>query len=500
MPTLFIERHSQGLAFYINGDLQFDTADEAIYHEYLVIPAIALAIQRFPNIPLRVLICGGGDGLALRDVLRFDPVSDITLVDYDPEVLELARTVFKPYNQDSLLTADQSPLGSDRVTVYTQEAFEFVSALPDACYHVVICDFTCPTRPEETQVYSREWFAEIQRILLPQGVLAKNVVSPEQTPTAFWCLYQTALAAGIQVKPMRIPIPSFHRHDYGDWGFLIGSPTAIEPAEFKSLDLPNDLQVVKAETWMEVFRFPTKLAGDRHTVNIHTLDSPQLFYYLLNSQLSNHETEPSPEPIDSEDWIDFLEIQEAGTGFIGTHDPLQLESMIQVWLDHFQQAQTISEPEQKAGYLIPVQHPYHDSRISQEWLGYTKALLSEIDAKQLLSNLVDRAQELPPQLAKDLKQLLEKVRSGQPLTYISEHTAELITILSVSLLVANLATPDAAFAKGFSTSGGGYRSGYYSGSSSGDYYYSDGNFGWLGFWMTVIGGIWLWNLYKNGDD
>lgn len=99
MTSLFIEYHPKGLAFYINGDLQFDTADEAIYHEYLVIPAIALAVQRFPQTPLRVLICGGGDGLAARDVLRFAEVSEVTLVDYDAEVLALDRTVFQPYNQ-----------------------------------------------------------------------------------------------------------------------------------------------------------------------------------------------------------------------------------------------------------------------------------------------------------------------------------------------------------------------------------------------------------------
>ncbi len=78
--SLFIEHHANGLAFYINGDLQFDTADEALYHEYLVIPAITLAVGRFTT-DLRVLICGGGDGLAARDVLRFPEVRHIDLVD-----------------------------------------------------------------------------------------------------------------------------------------------------------------------------------------------------------------------------------------------------------------------------------------------------------------------------------------------------------------------------------------------------------------------------------
>jgi spermidine synthase len=81
--SLFIENHNHGIAFYINGDLQFDTVDEAIYHEYLVIPAISLAVKRFPDTNLRVLICGGGDGLAARDIQRFKEVKAIDLVDYN---------------------------------------------------------------------------------------------------------------------------------------------------------------------------------------------------------------------------------------------------------------------------------------------------------------------------------------------------------------------------------------------------------------------------------
>lgn len=184
--SLFIERHAAGLAFYINGDLQFDTADEAIYHEHLVIPAIAIARQRFPQTPLRVLICGGGDGLAARDALRFSEVAEVTLVDYSSDVLELGRTEFAAYNHNSLIESSDTELGASRVTVHTREAFEFVSNLPDACYHVVICDFTFPTCTEDTQIYSLEWFQQVRRILHSQGVMSTNGVSPEQRTLAFW--------------------------------------------------------------------------------------------------------------------------------------------------------------------------------------------------------------------------------------------------------------------------------------------------------------------------
>jgi spermidine synthase len=288
MPaSLFIEHHPAGLAFYINGHLQFDSADEAIYHEHLVIPAIALAVQRFPETGLRVLICGGGDGLAARDALRFSAVTDLNLVDYSPEVLELGRTTFRPYNRGSLIAEQKTPLGSSRVTVYTEEAFAFVSQLPDTCFHAVICDFTSPTTANETAIYSREWFAHLQRILYPGGMVGVNGVSPEHTTTGFWCLYQTLLAAGLQPKPMRIEIPSFQQLDYGDWGFFLASDQAIRRADLETLTFPTDLRVLKSNTWLEVFRFPAAIAHQRHTVAIHTLASPQLQGNRILIEFSN---------------------------------------------------------------------------------------------------------------------------------------------------------------------------------------------------------------------
>jgi len=489
MPTsLFIEHRPNGLAFYINGDLQFDTADEAIYHEYLVIPAIALAVQRFPQTPLRVLLCGGGDGLAVRDILRFAEVSEVTLVDYDAEVLALGRTVFQPYNQGSLLSASETALGENRLTTYTQEAFGFVAGLPDACYHAVICDFTFPTRSEDTQIYSREWFQQVQRVLCPGGIMSTNGVSPEQRTLGFWCLYQTLLAAGLQVKPLQVAIPSFREHGYGDWGFFLASALPITRSELETVVFPKNLSALHSQDWLQAFQIPATIAQHRHTANVHTLDCPQLFYYLLNPRLQLTATTI----VDSEQLpIDFLDLQEVGTGAIGTRDLLQLDSIATAWLDHLHQAENLPQAAQSVT-LMPVQHRYHSPQMTTEWLSYLKALLEEININQLLASLLERAQELPPQLVRELKQLTEKLRTGQPLTYVSEHTAELITLLSVTILMANVTTPDIVFAKGSSSSSRGSSS--YDGDSS------DDQFGWLGFWTMMIGGIWLWNLYKNSDD
>ncbi len=484
--SLFIEHHTNGFAFYVNGDLQFDTADEALYHEYLVIPAVALAVGRFPDTSLRVLICGGGDGLAARDVLRFPEVHYIDLVDYNPDVLELAQTVFKPFNGSSL--------ESDRLAVSTQEAFEFVSAIPDNFYHVVICDFTYPTRPEDTSIYSREWFQQISRILIPCGIISTNGVSPENRTTGFWCLYQTVLSAGLKVKPLQLAIPSFRRHGYGNWGFFLASPVAIERSELESIALPNDLQALAHEQLFQAFIFQDKIAQTRNDVTVHTLDCPQLFYYLLN---------PPFEPLEADDvdtTIDFIDIQETSKGLLATRDLLKLESLARVWLEELYQSQSFPENNSDITKLLPVQHRYHSPKMTKEWLAYLKQLLSEIDLPRLLNSLLERSQELPPQIARDLKQLAENLRTGNPLPNLPPKTAEFVMMLSVTLLMANLVTPDAIFAKGsYSSGSSGYSSGSGGYSSGESIYVSDVN--WQGkFWGLVftVGGIaWLVNIFNR---
>jgi spermidine synthase len=485
--SLFVERYEAGIAFYINGNLQFDTADEAIYHEYLVVPAIALAIQRFPNSPLRVLVCGGGDGLAVRDILRFAQVRDVTVVDYDPEVLALARTEFVAYNCGSLLADTSAPLGAQQVAVYTQDAFEFVQQLPDACYHVVIGDFTCPTRPEDMAVFSLEWFTQVRRVLGSHGICALNGVSPSKTPTAYWCLYQTLIAAGFCPKPMRLSIPSFQRLGYGDWGFFLAAAESIRQTDLEQVQFPENLQALTLSDLQIAFRFPEEIATFRHGLKLNTLDHPHLFYYLLNPPEIPQET--------SKEQVNFLEICETGTGQYSTTDEMQLEMIVQRWLTLSRNPNADNTDLKRLQSLIPVQHYHQKPEMMQEWLSYLKTLMAEIDPKALSEQLLARSQALPPKLAQDLKQFAITLRTGQPLTQLSTHTTELMTVLVVTLLMANIATPDAAFAKGFSGGSSGGTSDYY----GDDYSGHGGGSGGLGFWMMVIGGVWLYRLYQDHD-
>lgn len=486
MPTsLFIEHRTNGLAFYINGDLQFDSSDETVYHEYLVVPAIALAVQRFPQTNLRVLICGGGDGLAARDVLRFAQVSALDLVDCSSEVVEMAKTVFLPYNRGSL--------ESDRVTVRIQEAFEFVAAVADNSYHAVICDFTYPNTAEETAIYSREWFQQIDRILIPGGLVSTNGVSPEKRVLGFWCLYQTLLSAGLTAKPLAVKIPSFEECGLGIWGFFLGSPAALTREELESIALPESLQSLTREQLFDSCKFAANIAEYRRDIAIHTLACPQLFYYLLNPEIRR-----TPAAENTGEIVDFLDIAELGTGILAKGDRLQLESIVKAWLEQIYESPDAANHSDFSKFL-PVQHRYHSPQMVEEWLTYLKQALAEVDISRLLKELLDRSAELPPKFARNFKQLAAQIQTGQPLSKLPPQTAQFIVTLSVVLLMANLLTPDAVFAKGF-------YGGSSSSSSGGSTYYSDVNGDsvfnkTLGI-MTSIGALyWLWNiLFDNSDD
>src|SRR5687767_481567 len=101
MSVVLEHRNDGSLALFIDGDLQFDSRDERIYHECLVLPAVALAQARADK-PLRALIIGGGDGLAARELLKCQAVEQVDLVDYDDRVLDLAVGQLSQLNERSL--------------------------------------------------------------------------------------------------------------------------------------------------------------------------------------------------------------------------------------------------------------------------------------------------------------------------------------------------------------------------------------------------------------
>ncbi|MCB9487485.1 MAG: polyamine aminopropyltransferase [Deltaproteobacteria bacterium] len=216
---IVITRWRDDVRLFLNGHIQFSSVDEARYHEPLVIPAMEAAA------PVQsVLILGGGDGLATREVLKYPSVKSVTLVDLDPVMTKIAST------RTDLVDLNQGSLGDSRVRVVNQDAMTFVEGDRDF-YDAIFVDLPDPSSDNLSRLYSRAFYALLARRLSAQGVMVTQATSPFYAPEAFWCIVRTMEAAfpdaapdEMHAYPYHVLVPSF-----GEWGFVMASREPIEP-------------------------------------------------------------------------------------------------------------------------------------------------------------------------------------------------------------------------------------------------------------------------------
>jgi spermidine synthase len=217
---LTITRWSDDVRLYIDGNLQFSSTDEHRYHESLVHPAMAIASAPHRD-ALRVVVLGGGDGLALREVLRYDAVGRVDLVDLDPGMTELFSThpVLTAINGDAFADA--------RVHVHNTDALEWLleqHRADAAPFDVAIVDLPDPNNFSLGKLYTRSFYRLLRSRLHETGVGVVQATSPYLAPRSFWCVVKTLDSAELHPLPYHAHVPSF-----GDWGFALIGPTAFEP-------------------------------------------------------------------------------------------------------------------------------------------------------------------------------------------------------------------------------------------------------------------------------
>lgn len=422
--SLFLEeRDDGGFGLYLDGDLQFDTADEAIYHECLALPALCLARALRPESDrsLRALICGGGDGLALRECLRFPDVRHVDLVDYDPEVVALGRTRFAELNGNAF--------ADPRAAVHIADAWDFLR--PEAAYDVALCDFTTPRHPEEARVFTREWYTRIGDALAPEGVLAINGLSPQCAPEAFWCLVRTMQSAGLHVLPFRACIPSFRDAGYGVWSFFLAARFPLPHALLRDLRCPVPTRQADLRRLARAARFSRAERRLRCTVPVHTLEAPCLLPLLLNPGLT-----PSPKS------------REVFAPAAGGPDPdYDLRPLLGA---------------------IPVLHPYYSRAMLTYVAESVVGAVGTLDLYRLLDAILHRAAELPAALLTELRRLRGFLSEQLPgLENLGAWGNRLFCALVILMTIANTIAPDSAFGKGSFGLGHASVSRGYAGSFSG---------------------------------
>lgn len=387
------ERADGGMAFFIDGDLQFDTADEALYHEALVLPALSLA-QAARRDAMRVLVCGGGDGLALRECLRFPGVSAVDVADISEEVVDLGRTRFAALNGNAF--------SEQRVKVHIGDAWEFLAdATP---YDAIVCDFTVPRSESDSRVFTHEWYTRIRSALAPGGVAALNAVSPEATPEAFWCVRKTVRSAGLNALPYRVCIPSFRSQGYGAWGFLLASELPLPVASLRKLACPvTTVQADLSRLWRGA-EFSRRERGLERRVAVHSLAEPALMDLLLNPGRSHDSATASP------------------------HDAPSLDDLLRT---------------------MPILHPYHVREMVEDLARSVAGSVRAVDIRRLVEALLRRASQLPRDLRRQLRRLASCLDDRLPRWEdFGAWAWRVFAVLMIIMTIANSIAPDNAFAKG----------------------------------------------------
>jgi spermidine synthase len=221
-----VTRGASGFQLFLNGNLQFASADEYRYHEALVHPAMLAATEGQGRPPREVLVLGGGDGLAVREVLKWASVEQVTLVDLDPAMTRLARELplLRAQNRGALL--------DPRVRVVNDDAFPWIQHAREA-YDVVLVDFPDPNSFALGKLYTRRFYQMLRERIAPGGAAAVQATSPLFARASFWCIVRTMEAAGLFARPYQLAVPSF-----GVWGYVLARrEDFLAPAKAPALEL-----------------------------------------------------------------------------------------------------------------------------------------------------------------------------------------------------------------------------------------------------------------------
>jgi spermidine synthase len=253
---ILVTKGPTGFHLFLNGNLQFSSSDEYRYHEALVHPAMAAA-----GTPRRVLILGGGDGLAMREVLKYRGVERVTLVDLDPKMTALSES-FPPLGE-----LNGHSLRDPRVEVVNEDAMIWIARSRER-FDAVVIDFPDPNSFALGKLYTTRFYRMLRERLEPGAAVSVQCTSPLVARMSYWCVIRTMEAAGFHVRPYQTTVPSF-----GVWGFAL--------AKLTPFDAPREVTVpvryLDPATLATMFVFPRDMTPV--PVEINRLDNQMLVRY-----------------------------------------------------------------------------------------------------------------------------------------------------------------------------------------------------------------------------
>jgi spermidine synthase len=254
---LVITRWKDDLRLFLNNNLQFSSRDEYRYHEALVHPGLAT----LPG-ARRVLVLGGGDGLAVREILKYSQIESVTLVDLDPAMTRLFSTAapLRKLNEDSL--------SASRVRVINADALKWLEE-HDELFDFIVVDFPDPSNFAIGKLYSAAFYRLLEKHMSAGALAVIQSTSPLYARQSFWCVATTLESVGFVTTPYHALVPSF-----GEWGFVLAGRRAYQPPASYAVTT----RFLNAETTPALFQFPKDMA--RVPAEVNRLNNQVLVRYF----------------------------------------------------------------------------------------------------------------------------------------------------------------------------------------------------------------------------
>jgi len=259
---------------YLNGNLQFCSIDETMYHEPLVHPVMQLYSK-----PQNILILGGGDGCAVRELLKYPSVKTIDMVDLDGKMTDLGK------NNPVLIDINNGSMSSSKLSIYNKDAYIHLEHDNSTFYDIIIIDLPDPRSVELGRLYSHEFYSICNRKLRPNGILITQAGSPYFATKAFKCIEKTMTSANFTTIPMHNQVLSM-----GEWGWIIGmkNKNITKPELKKRLE---SLRFSNIQTkWIntEAMKLLTSFGKDSYlnkssqeSIEVNKIHNPVLYQYYL---------------------------------------------------------------------------------------------------------------------------------------------------------------------------------------------------------------------------
>ena len=262
---LVVTRRGGAINFFINGSIQFCSLDEYRYHESLIHPAMS-HVKR----PENILILGGGDGLAAREVLKYPNVKSITIVDLDPAVTDFFKS------NELMRKLNANSLNDPKVTICNQDAWKFIEKDPAGkkLYDLIVIDLPDPRNIELSKLYSHSFYRMLAGRLSVGGAITVQAASPLFVRKAYWCAVKTmksvenpyAPKKSLYVEPYHAYVPSF-----GEWGFVLASPM---PVQWDQLKLTVPTRYLNDKILRDMRDFPkdtSEVPAEVNRLNTHRI-------------------------------------------------------------------------------------------------------------------------------------------------------------------------------------------------------------------------------------